>query len=337
MPSKIKRCRSELRLAHEIVSTDPKRARRIAESLLEQVEGFDELLGEVLSVLGLARQCCGDREGAYSAFKSASSVEPCRLKKGHIYRRWAILELDLDRHEEALRKVSKGLALIESSDPPNRDKAEGLITRGMVFWHNGEFDKAAEDSRDALKLIHPKKDSKLHLGAVHNLGLALLFGGRDVAGIKEALKTLDEAARLLRRYRIPSKSMQGAMILWTKGLAHRMAGADERAEAFMQKASAIFLELGWYSQWTQVSLDIIELHIHYNKWGLVKKLLGDMLQHATDAKIIAVLIRFYDAIQADVVSVTEEMLCEVYARIHRGERKPPILGTPKSEWEPIGF
>ncbi len=337
MPSKRQVCRSELRRAHRLLSTNPQVSLKTAEDLVERIDGaVSDLLGEALGLLGMARRLTGDHRGAESAFASASSVETTRLRQGIVYCQWALLDLDCHRPEEALRKASKGLALIESADPPDRVLAQGLVTRGIAFWYNVHYDKAAADNREALLLIHPRADADLHFKAVNNLGISLLFGSRDSAQISEALRTLDQAYDLLRRYRIPQMSLQNARLLWTRGLAYRLVGADELAETLLTQASKILFALESWSDWVRLSLDLIELYMHYGRSGTVAATLAEMLKHAGDPETLTILKVFEEAVRQDVL--TDDVVRAVYAQVHGNERKPPLVGEEYDPCEPpIGF
>ncbi len=340
MTSKTK-TRSELRQARAIVASDPLEARRIAEDLLNRMEGTDDLLGEVLHLVAQSRHYCGDQEGAFSAFQGAFSVESRRLERGLIYCDWAALELDRHCYDDALGRAVRGVALVESADPSNRDLARALLLRGVVFRHTENYDEAEQDYRHALLLIHAKRDADLHLVAIQNLSLLLMFSKRDTERVSAALKILDEAESLLKRYRVRRKSVQYASILWAKGIAYRYIAADEKAEIILNRARQTFFELEAFGHWNPISLDLIEVYMHYSRWGMVRKTVSEMIEYANDTEIIAVLTLFRDAVKAD--TVTDEILREVYQKIHGDQRKPYTLGQEEQihdeleDLEPIGF
>lgn len=335
MPSKLERLRIDMRKAHGLLSTDPQQARELAEGLLERVGPFQDLRGEVLHLLGIARHYSGDVEGAYSAFQSASEVESSPLLLGHVYCRWALLEADRERLREALRKAAKGVALVEGSEPSRRDLAQALVARGLVFWSCEDYDSAEHDNRRALTLAHPRTDAKVYLSAVHNLGLVLLFGDKHPQRIREALATLAEAGKLLRRFRIPVRSMQSGVLIWTKGLAYRMAGADERGEALLKKARTVFEEIEAWTEWRRVSLDLIESYMHYDQWGHVRRTATEMLQLTTDSAATASLKAFLEAVKKEAVS--DGILRNLYHSVHGKQRKVPPVFAEDDELDPIGF
>lgn len=329
---------AKLRQARELLACNPHRSLKIAETLAAKA-GSSPRAGEVFGFLGLVRHTTGDLSGAHSAFDEASRREESELARGHVLRMWALLELDRRRYDEALRKANRGLALIEGAEPSYRDVAQGYLSRGIVFRHCERYDDAESDYRKALRLIHPKKDADLHFKALQNLSLALLFGAREPRRVERALKTLDVANRQLRRYRIRLKSLQNASVLWIRGLAYRIVGADERAETLMSRAREILFELGALTEWTRLSLDVTEIYMHYGKWGMVKRTLGEILDHTQDAEVLAVIAVFYDAIRADAVTVTEDVVERVYSTVHGDQRLPPSLGLAEAvaDTEPIGF
>lgn len=330
--------RFRLREAREQVVDDPRRALRALEKLSRETEQRPEIHGEVLVELAYARRVSGDREGAHEAFRRASAVEESPLKLGHVFCQWALLELDRHRHDEALRRVERGLELIEAAEPSHRDVAQGLLSRAIVLSHAQRYDDAERDNRSALELIHPRKDADLHFRAMQNLSFDLLTSAIDPCRVERALRTLDEANKVLRRYRIRLKTLQNACVLWVRGHAFRKIGADERAESLFVRARDILFEIGALSHWTSLSLDLIEIHMHYARWGLVKKTLGEILDHAQNAEVLAAVAVFYDAIRADAVEVTGSVLERVYAAVHGGHRQPPdlVLGETDDS-EPIGF
>ncbi len=178
MSSKAAEFRTRLRKAQEVLSGDPQESKRIAERLLDCAHEVPELLGEVLAAVGIARQYTGDREGAESAYRSAFKVETSRLKRGHVLCRWAILEVERHSHADAIQKACQGVELINGADPPDQDLAQGLIARAVVFQQTENNEDAEQDVRWALRLLHPKKDAKLHAYAIHTLSFVLLFGKR---------------------------------------------------------------------------------------------------------------------------------------------------------------
>lgn len=339
MPSKQQQVLSRFREAKEKLASDSRGALKIAEALSEELEGPSEIQGEVLSLLGLARRICGDQEGAHEAFQRACRVEASPLSLGHAHCQWALLELDRRRHDEALRKVARGLELIESAEPSPRDVAQGLLSRAIVLCHTERCDEAENDIRRVLGLVHPRQDADLQVKALQNLGLVLLKGAREPRRVQKALKILDEANGLLRKHRIRLKSLQNASVLWIRSLALRLVGADERAETLLLRARDILFYLGAVPQWTSLSLDLIEIYMHYGRWGMVKRTLGEILDHAKDAEVLAAVAIFYDAIRADAVNVTEEILRDVYSKVHGDRRQPPELGLAEmaDDSEPIGF
>lgn len=305
--------------ATDLLSTDPREAKRIVEDLLASSEDMPELHSRVLTTLGQARKSCGDREGAAWAYRKAIEIEPSALERGHIFSRFSILEVENHRYHEALDKACRGMALIEQAEPTARDLAQGLIARGMAHVYSRQFLEAERDVRRSLELIHPKKDSRLYHAALHNLSRVLLLGNRSPARIKEGLKLLDASNKLLRRFRVPLKSVQNGTLLWAKGLAFRMTGCDERGEALLQRAAKILFEIGAHTDWIHVSFDLIDIYIHRTRWGMVKMTVAQLLPHVNDAETIAVLKTLHSAIRSDTITVAEEILDGVYRHVSRGK------------------
>ena len=341
MSTKAGSLRLDLQKAHEALSTDPQQSKRLAERVLDSAHEIPELLGETLTALGAARHYCGDREGARSAYRSAFDLEACRVKRGSILCRWALLELDRHNAREALEKACQGIALVESGACSNRELARALLARATVYLRTDRYEDGEYDTRLALRVMHPRKDDDLHYTALHNLSAGLLWGKRNPKSINRLLVILDEVKQHLRRHRITKNSVQNGCVIYARGLANKLAGSEERAEVLFRESQSVFFAISAITDWLRVSLDLIELYMHHQRWGRVKLLAAEMLRYADDAETIAVLRVFYEAVAGDHVEMTEEILTAVYTKIHGDIRRVPQLVTPRDidelDVEPLGW
>ncbi len=180
----------------------------------------------------------------------------------------------------------------------------GLLARAIVYRQTGWYDEAVSDIKRALHLIHPKKDADLHYKALHNLTLALLFGKRDAESLEAAMRTFDEVRDLLRKHRITKRSSQYGQLLHAQGLANKLAGAEERAQDLFRKSQKVFFEIKNITDWLRVSLDLIELNMHHQRWGHVKVLANEMTRYANDTETIAAVRAFLEAVKSEPLELT---------------------------------
>ncbi len=135
---------------------------------------------------------------------------------------------------------------------------------------------------------------------------------------------------LLRKNRIRKKSTHYGALLHARGLANKLAGAEERAEELFRKSQKIFLEIRDMMDWLRVSLDLIELYMHHQRWGHVRILAAEMIRYADDTETIVAIRAFREAVAAEPFELTKEILTAVYKKIHGDARPIPLVVAPQS-------
>jgi len=113
--------------------------------------------------------------------------------------------------------------------PDPRRQARRFNERGAQLRREGDYEAAAEEHRQALRILHELDDPREEALTLNNLALALVHTG----GVTIAVEHFEQAATLLRQ--IGDEAHEGQVIA-NLGVVRRKQGRDEDAASLFNAA-----------------------------------------------------------------------------------------------------
>lgn len=199
----------------------------------------------------------------------------------------ASLRLDQQRLDEAQRLLDRATLL--ARDLQDDDMlARTLIQRGTVLWHQGRFEEAGRDEREALTLLDANRDAVLYACGVGNLALCLSELGR-----------YDEAAAVIEENRDRLAGVSGEwsrlrLLVLEGRIAQGRRRVDE-AERLLLEARNRCIAEGNAFEVALVSLDLSLLYLEESRPSDLKRIArlmqplfesNDLHSHATAALLL---------------------------------------------------
>jgi tetratricopeptide (TPR) repeat protein len=194
--------RTPTAIARDLMLLEDSQAKKISEDILRIIMKNDSKCAEAISVLAILLQITGRDEESATLYQRLLELEPDNIIAINNLA-WIVCEVQ-GKHQEALELAQRGLKIA-----PNY--YDLIDTRGVIYYRLGEFDKAARDFNECIKL-YPGVSSA-SIGTRFYLARALAKLGRNGKAIQyltEALKLnsqigglstadLSEAQRLLNQ------------------------------------------------------------------------------------------------------------------------------------------
>jgi tetratricopeptide (TPR) repeat protein len=292
IPSDLEEARRLAELAREVLDTDPGHA------------AYQPLLVLGMGALANIARVRGDFSEADTAFERVREV----------MRNEGVIEADvtarIDELEGSLRKDQRRFQ--EAEDLLARaelfyqiaDEWEGsirvLVSLGSVFLLQGKFQQAIPVTRNALRMMSPNSNPRLHLCTRFNLAYCLVKVGQS----DEAARMLDEDEERNQRFSEPATRTR---IKWLRGDIARIREDDGAAERAYREAFESFLNQGLGYDAALAGLDLALLCLRQGRTADVKELAEQMLPvfEAPDVhrEALAELALFQEAARREEVAV----------------------------------
>ncbi len=290
-----------LELCDDLIFEDPRRglaAARAAPRFLQRLVQVTSVppsrehvyRAKALAVLGSAHRTLGQLEEAAQAYEKAIEISRqagfSDLEMTDLHCRLAIFRMVQHRREEALELASRAVDA-ERRHPPARRQNDNLcaalVIRGIILSREGSpekarFKEALRDLMEALSLCHPRRSPRVFYTALHNLALVVLEGAHRVEDLDAALRRVNEAQKMLRRYRVRRRSVADAKLRWIRALILARFGATQRAEQLLIDARQDLAELGVVIDVILISFDLADIYLAERRWGTLRILAEDIVK-----------------------------------------------------------
>lgn len=261
------------------MAADPERARELAETAEAALRrtmagpGVGALLARASAYLGNAERVQGNYAGARKRFDFARSLiwtegvtDP--FVHAEIDSCEALLGMQEGNLDEAETMLSRSVALYLLTGA-REEAAHPLVSLGLLYSIQGDYEKALQVTRTALEDIHPKRNARLYLSARFNLALFLCESGDHEAATESLLKDRE----LFLRF--PDLFTQ-LRLSWLEGKIALGYGRLDDAEEVLRKVRYGFTlqERGYET--ALVSLDLARVYLRQGRPAELKRLAGEM-------------------------------------------------------------
>lgn len=197
------------------------------------------------------------------------------------------------------------------------ETARVLMKLDGVYFEQGDLPGALQVARQALALLDPDEEPRLHFYARHNLIDDLCESGRHA----EAEELLTDSLALVERSYDPLTQLR---ILWLEAKIARGLGRSEEADSSLRTAQYGFLRHEMAYDAALVSLELAALYLEQGRTAEVRELAVEMVAVFEEKQIhreaTAALILFRDAAELERVNLALVSDLAVYLR--RARRDP---------------
>lgn len=324
-----------LRMSREEGRSNRRRGFEVARLALEKAERLgsaisgsehSQLMARAWMTLGNAHRLMWEHREAEEAFATAALLladpaTPRALRAELAYSQCQLRQYQR-RFTNALEHADRAVALSEND---SGSLVIALLCRGGVYWHLGEWQRAAADFAAAGQSQELSGKPFLHFAAVQNLADTLVQWGRyDEAGAQ-----LTRAKELGERLGEP---VLACHIRWLEGLLARHTGCSTIAETHLTFARAGFRSLEELGHFAIVSLDLATLLLWERRAEEALATVGEALPQLEalrleDEGLIALRL-LQQAVTEGEVSIALVENVRASARRLLGTRPPELAVAP---------
>lgn len=283
-----------------------------------------ELYAQAIAYGGNAARVAGDKHAAverfeYSRFLLRSVGGGDRQLQAELDRFEGSLCLDLRDMERAHHFFQRAL-MVYCLEEDFVGAATVLLKIALALNINGEQEEAIEALGEALDLLDPEENPRIHLFCEHSLAMCLSDSGR----YREARRIMQANQARYQRY---GDQLTLLRVAWIHGRIALGLGEPEEAEFQYLIARRGFYQAGISFDAALVSLELAALYLEQGRTAEVKRLAGELVQEFTRQHVpgetLAALMLFEDA--ARLENLTPAFIGELSSYLERASRDPSYV------------
>jgi tetratricopeptide (TPR) repeat protein len=176
--------------ARDLLQEALERARRLPDRLMEC---------RALTGLGLVAHRCGELDEAVTRYRAALELIPALAKPAPVLHGELLLYMStmmfrLGNLEGSRHAALESLGLLDAHAPHRG--AEARMNLGVVYYRSGEYGRAAEEYRHALRIAEQFEDLQTIFRVRKNLAMVLIEAGEPRAALEHLTMSVTMARRL---------------------------------------------------------------------------------------------------------------------------------------------